>query len=71
MLKLTQTGVADIGYVAPGYTSDKMPVSEVAHAAGRLRPFLPGHPRLLEAGAERRDRASRIMPPTISGCCWP
>lgn len=30
MLKLTQTGVADIGYVAPGYVSDKMPVSEVA-----------------------------------------
>ena len=30
MLKLTQTGVADIGYVAPAYVSDKMPVSEVA-----------------------------------------
>ena len=34
MLKLTQTGVADIGYVAPGYTSDKMPVSEVAMLPG-------------------------------------
>src|SRR6195952_812962 len=34
MLKLTQTGVADIGYVAPAYTSDKMPVSEVAMLPG-------------------------------------
>ena len=34
MLKLTQTGVTDIGYVAPGYTSDKMPVSEVAMLPG-------------------------------------
>src|SRR5689334_24497151 len=34
MLKLTQTGVADIGYVAPGYTSEKMPVSEVAMLPG-------------------------------------
>ncbi len=34
MLKLTQTGVADIGYVAPAYTSEKMPVSEVAMLPG-------------------------------------
>src|SRR3954468_11228769 len=34
MLKLTQTGVADIGYTAPGYISDKMPVSEVAMLPG-------------------------------------
>jgi TRAP-type C4-dicarboxylate transport system substrate-binding protein len=34
MLRLTQTGVADIGYVAPAYTSDKMPVSEVAMLPG-------------------------------------
>lgn len=34
MLKLTQTGVADIGYVAPAYVSDKMPVSEVAMLPG-------------------------------------
>lgn len=30
MLSLTQNGVADIGYIAPAYVSDKMPVSEVA-----------------------------------------
>jgi TRAP-type C4-dicarboxylate transport system substrate-binding protein len=30
MLRLTQSGVIDIGYVAPSYVSDKMPVSEVA-----------------------------------------
>ncbi|GEC52956.1 TRAP-type C4-dicarboxylate transport system substrate-binding protein [Bradyrhizobium japonicum] len=34
MLRLTQTGVADIGYVAPAYVSDKMPVSEVAMLPG-------------------------------------
>lgn len=34
LLKLTQTGVADIGYVAPAYASDKMPVSEVAMLPG-------------------------------------
>ncbi len=34
MLKLTQTGVADIGYVAPAYVSDKMPISEVAMLPG-------------------------------------
>ena len=34
MLKLTQTGVADIGYVAPAYVSEKMPVSEVAMLPG-------------------------------------
>ena len=37
MLKLTQTGVADIGYVAPAYASDKMPVSEVAMLPGAFQ----------------------------------
>src|SRR6202047_2072255 len=36
MLKLTQTGVADIGYIAPAYVSDKMPVSEVAMLPGEF-----------------------------------
>ena len=30
MLRLTQSGVIDIGYIAPSYASDKMPLSEVA-----------------------------------------
>ncbi len=30
MLRLTQSGVVDIGYIAPSYASDKMPLSEVA-----------------------------------------
>ncbi len=34
MLRLTQTGVADIGYVAPAYAAEKMPVSEVAMLPG-------------------------------------
>ena len=30
LLRLTQSGVVDIGYIAPSYVSDKMPLSEVA-----------------------------------------
>jgi len=30
MLRLAQSGVIDIGYIAPSYASDKMPLSEVA-----------------------------------------
>lgn len=30
MLRLTQSGVIDIGYIGPSYVSDKMPLSEVA-----------------------------------------
>lgn len=30
MLRLTQSGVVDIGYIGPSYVSDKMPLSEVA-----------------------------------------
>jgi TRAP-type C4-dicarboxylate transport system substrate-binding protein len=30
MLRLTQSSVIDIGYIAPSYASDKMPLSEVA-----------------------------------------
>ncbi len=30
LLRLTQSGVVDIGYIAPSYASDKMPLSEVA-----------------------------------------
>ena len=49
MLKLTQTGVADIGYVAPAYASDKMPVSEVAMLPGAFEHSCQGHAGLLEA----------------------
>ncbi|MFA5664758.1 MAG: TRAP transporter substrate-binding protein DctP [Burkholderiaceae bacterium] len=34
MLKLTQTGMADIGYVGPGYIQDKMPLSQVFELPG-------------------------------------
>jgi len=34
MLRLTQTGVADIGYIGPAYAAEKMPVSEVAMLPG-------------------------------------
>src|SRR5215813_2767498 len=34
MLSLTQTGVADIAYIVPSYSSDKMPLTAVAELPG-------------------------------------
>lgn len=42
MLKLTQTGVAEIGYVAPAYVSDKMVASEVAMLPGGFKTSCEG-----------------------------
>jgi len=36
MLNLTQSGVVDIGYIAPAYTSDKMPLSAVVELPGQF-----------------------------------
>lgn len=49
MLTLTQTGVADIGYVAPAYVTDKMPVSEVAMLPGGFSTSCQGTRAYLEA----------------------
>jgi TRAP-type C4-dicarboxylate transport system substrate-binding protein len=37
LLRLTQAGVADIAYIVPSYTSDKMPLSAVAELPGNAR----------------------------------
>ena len=69
MLKLTQTGVADIGYVAPAYASDKMPVSEVAMLPGAFEHSCQGtlaYWKLARSGVI----AEQDYPPTTSGCCW-
>ena len=42
LLRLTQTGVVDIGYTAPSYASDKMPLSEVAQLPGQFDTVCPG-----------------------------
>ena len=42
MLRLTQTGLVDIGYIGPSYVSDKMPVSEVAQLPGAFDTVCPG-----------------------------
>ena len=42
MLTLTQTGVANIGYVAPSYISDKMPLSEAAMLPGSFQTSCQG-----------------------------
>ena len=42
LLRLTQTGLVDIGYIGPSYVSDKMPVSEVAQLPGQFDTVCPG-----------------------------
>jgi TRAP-type C4-dicarboxylate transport system substrate-binding protein len=37
LLRLTQSGVVDIGYIVPSYTSDKMPLTAVAELPGGFR----------------------------------
>ncbi|MGO9357108.1 MAG: TRAP transporter substrate-binding protein DctP [Xanthobacteraceae bacterium] len=37
MLRLTQSGVVDIGYIVPSYASDKMPLTAVAELPGGFR----------------------------------
>jgi TRAP-type C4-dicarboxylate transport system substrate-binding protein len=42
LLRLTQAGVADIAYIVPSYTSDKMPLSAVAELPGNARDACEG-----------------------------
>ncbi|MGY3469701.1 TRAP-type C4-dicarboxylate transport system substrate-binding protein [Bradyrhizobium sp. LM6.11] len=42
MLRLTQSGVVDIGYIGPSYVSDKMPLSEVAQLPGAFETACQG-----------------------------
>lgn len=42
MLTLTQTGVTNIGYVAPAYVSEKMPLSEAAMLPGSFQTSCQG-----------------------------
>jgi TRAP-type C4-dicarboxylate transport system substrate-binding protein len=42
LLRLTQSGVVDIGYIAPSYVSDKMPLSEVAQLPGKFETSCQG-----------------------------
>ncbi len=44
LLSLTRSGIVDIGYVVPSYTSDKMPLSAVAELPG---PFMTACQRTL------------------------
>ena len=37
LLRLTQSGVVDIGYVVPSYASDKMPLTAMAELPGGFR----------------------------------
>src|ERR1700679_1866613 len=37
LLRLTQSGVVDIGYIVPSYASDKMPLTAVAELPGGFR----------------------------------
>jgi TRAP-type C4-dicarboxylate transport system substrate-binding protein len=42
LLRLTQSGVVDIGYVVPSYASDKMPLTAVAELPGGFRDACQG-----------------------------
>jgi TRAP-type C4-dicarboxylate transport system substrate-binding protein len=42
LLRLTQSGVVDIGYVVPDYVSDKMPLTAVAELPGSFRDTCQG-----------------------------
>ena len=70
MLKLTQTGVADIGYVAPAYASDKMPVSEVAMLPGAFAHSCQGtlaYWKLAKSGVIARAGLCRQQYPAAAG----
>jgi TRAP-type C4-dicarboxylate transport system substrate-binding protein len=42
LLRLTQSGVVDIGYIVPSYASDKMPLTAVAELPGGFRDACQG-----------------------------
>lgn len=52
MLSLTQSGVADIGYVGPAYTPDKMPLSSVAELPEEFTSACEGTTALWELSKE-------------------
>jgi TRAP-type C4-dicarboxylate transport system substrate-binding protein len=52
MLTLTQTGVTNIGYVAPAYTSEKMPLSEAAMLPGAFQTSCQGTMAYAKAARE-------------------
>ena len=68
MLRLTQSGVVDIGYIGPSYVSDKMPLSEVAQLPGafatsvRWRSALVGAAIGLFAGATMNLHCPNVAP---------
>ena len=77
MLALTQQGVTDIGFVAPAYVSDKMPLSAVAELPGTytgscqavdgiLEACQGRHPGRAGVQAERHPAALRLLAAALS-----
>jgi TRAP-type C4-dicarboxylate transport system substrate-binding protein len=52
MLTLTQTGVTNIGYVAPAYASEKMPLSEAAMLPGSFETSCQGTQAYIKTARE-------------------
>ncbi len=52
MLTLTQTGVTNVGYVAPAYASEKMPLSEAAMLPGAFQTSCQGTMAYAKAARE-------------------
>ena len=65
MLKLTQSGVVDIGYVAPAYVSDKMVASEVAMLPGGFTTACQGTKAYLETARNGLVAAEDYAPNKI------
>ena len=52
MLQLTKSGVADIGQIAPSYTSDKMPLSAVTELPGGFKTSCEGTKAFLKSATD-------------------
>jgi TRAP-type C4-dicarboxylate transport system substrate-binding protein len=72
LLRLTQAGVADIAYIVPSYTSDKMPLSAVAELPGNARDACEGTAAYWALTRDQKILADReyapngIRPPLVA-----
>jgi TRAP-type C4-dicarboxylate transport system substrate-binding protein len=65
MLTLTQTGVTNVGYVAPAYVSEKMPLSEAAMLPGSFQTSCQGTLAYAKAAREGAIAAQDYTPNKI------
>ena len=71
LLNLTQTGVADIGYVGMSYVSDKMPLSSVAQLPGAFTTACQGTGPAAPVVASARSPCGSAVPSTSAPISTP